>query len=353
MIKIYFLSLLMIFSLFLGVDTEAQIGGRYAYSFLEKPISARVASLGGNTAVIRDGDINLALVNPSLINKDMNNAISLAYVDFYSDINYGFAQYGRTFKKAGSFVGTVQYYNYGSFDYADVAGNTEGTFSASDAAITIGWGRELDSSFSIGAAAKLIYSHYEAYTSFGFAVDVAGSYRAKSGWEMSLIARNIGMQMTTYVSGVNSPLPFDLQFVISKRLDHVPFRFSLIYDHIEKWSLYYDDPTNASGGVDPVTGDPIYKTGVAKFSDNLMRHFIFGGEFYVGKNLILRAGYNYRRRQELKMNDKLGMVGFSWGIGIRVYKFKINYARSTYHLVGSPNYFSISFNLDSFVKSES
>ncbi len=351
--KIYFLSFLLIFPFLFGGNAKAQICGRYAYSFLEKPVSARVAALGGNTAAIRDGDINLGLVNPSLINKEMHNDISLAYVDFFSDINYGFVQYGHTFDKIGSFVGSMQYYNYGTFDYADEAGNTQGTFTASDAALTIGWGRELDSSFSIGAAGKLIYSHYESYTSFGFAVDVAGSYRTKSGWEMSLIARNIGMQMTTYVSGVRDPLPFDLQYTITKRLDHVPFRFSVIYDHIEKWNLYYEDPTNPSGGVDPVTGDPVYKTGLAKFGDNLMRHIIIGGEFYIGKNVILRGGYNYRRRQELKMNDKLGMVGFSWGVGIRVYKFKINYSRSTFHLVGSPNYFSITFDLNSFVKGNS
>ncbi len=348
--KVYFLFFLLVFSLFITVETAAQIGGRYTYSFLEKPISARIAAMGGNTAAIQDGDINLGLVNPSLINKEMNNDISLAYVDFFSDINYGFAQYSHTFESVGSFLGTVQYYNYGTFDYADEAGNTAGTFNASDAALTIGWGRVLDSSFTIGAAAKLIYSHYESYSSFGFAVDVAGSYRTKSGWEMSLIARNIGMQVTTYIPGNRDPLPFDLQYAITKRLDHVPFRFSILYDHIEKWNLYYDDPTNPSGGIDPVTGDPVYKTGFAKFGDNLMRHIIIGGEFYIGKNIILRGGYNYRRRQELKMNDKLGMVGFSWGIGVRVYKFKINYSRATYSLVGSPNYFSITFDLDSVLK---
>ncbi len=348
--KVYFLSFILIFPLLFNMEVSAQIGGRYTYSFLEKPISSRVAALGGNTAAVQDGDINLGLVNPSLINKQMNNAISLAYVDFFDDINYGFAQYSHTFESIGSFLGTVQYYNYGTFDYADEAGNKQGTFTASDAALTIGWGRQLDSSFSIGAAAKLIYSHYESYSSFGFAVDVAGSYRTKSGWEMSLIARNIGMQVTTYIPGERDPLPFDLQYSITKRLDHVPFRFSVIYDHIEKWNLYYDDPTNPSGGIDPVTGDPVYKTGFAKFGDNLMRHIIIGGEFYIGKNIILRGGYNYRRRQELKMNDKLGMVGFSWGIGVRVYKFKINYSRSTYHLVGSPNYFTITFDLNSFVR---
>ena len=330
--------------------TYSQIGGNYTYSFLEKPVSARVAALGTNFASIDDGDINLGFVNPSLINSQMHNSISLAYTNFFAGINYGYAQYGRTFEKAGNFVATLQYYDYGTFDYADEGGVQGGTFGASDFAMNIGWGRQLDSSFSIGATAKLIYSYYESYNSFGLAVDVAGTYRTKSNWVMSLIASNIGMQMKSYVPGNRDPLPFNMQYAISKRLDHVPFLFSFVYDHIEKWDLTYEDPQNPSGTVDPITGEVTPKSGGAKFADQLMRHLIIGGEFYLGKNLVLRGSYNYRRRAELKIDDKLGMVGFSWGIGVRISKFKINYSRSTYHLVGSPNYLTLSFDLDSFRK---
>ena len=328
---------------------QAQIGGRYAFSFLEKPVSSRVAALGGNTAAINDNDINLGFVNPSLINTKMHHALSLAYVDFFSDINYGFAQYGHHFDKLGSFVGTLQYFHYGTFDYADVGGNTGGTFTASDMALTVGWGRRLSNLFTIGAAFKMIYSANESYNAFGMAVDVAGSYQSETGWDMSLIARNVGIQLTTYTPGERDPLPFNLQYTVSKRLEHVPFRFSMIYDHLEKWNLAYDDPTNPNG-IDPETGELQYNTGFGAFADNMMRHIIIGGEIYIGKNLILRGGYNYRRRQELKMNDKLAMVGFSWGFGVRIYKFKINYSRATYHLNGSPNYLTLTFDLDSFMK---
>jgi len=328
----------------------SQIGGNYAYSFLEKPVSARVAALGTNFAAIDDSDINIAFVNPSLINSNMHNSISLAYTNFFAQINYGYLQYGRNFSKVGNFVATLQYYDYGKFDYADEGGNQGGTFGASDYALNIGWGRQLDSSFSIGATAKFIYSYYESYTSFGFAVDVAGTYRTKNDWVMSLIASNIGMQMKTYVPGSRDPLPFNLQYAVSKRLEHLPFLFSFVYDHIEKWDLTYENPQNPSGTVDPITGEITPESGLAKFGEQFMNHIIVGGELYLGKNIILRGSYNYRRRAELKVDDKLGMVGFSWGIGIRVSKFKINYSRSTYHLVGSPNYITLAFNLDSFKK---
>jgi len=347
--KTYFLfGLLLSFSSLV----YSQIGGTTGYQFLEQPISARISALGGNTASINDNDINIGFVNPSLIKPGMDNSLALNYINFFTGTNYSSVQYANTFNNIGSFMGTIQYMDYGKIDYADENGNlTGGTFGAYDMAVTIGWGRQLDSSFSIGAAAKLIYSSYESYNSFGMAVDIAGTYETKSGWTMSLIARNLGMQITTYIPGGDrANLPFDLQYAVSKRLDHVPFRFSLVYDHIEKWDLTYTDPANPSDGFDPVTGEPKTKTGFSKFGDQLMRHIIIGTELYIGKNLILRGGYNYRRRQEMKVEDKTAMVGFSWGLGVRIYKFRINYSRVTYSLVGSPNYLTIAFNLDSFAR---
>ncbi len=79
-----------------------------------------------------------------------------------------------------------------------------------------------------------------------------------------------------------------------------------------------------------------------------MRHLVIGGEFMPTRNFSLRVGYNYRRRQEMKINSKLGTVGFSWGLAFRVSRFHFSYSRSAYHLVGSPNYITISTNLKSF-----
>lgn len=335
-------------SLLFAFTLHAQLGGRYAYTFLEQPMSARISALGGNQASIYDNDINVGFVNPSLITSDMNNNLALNYTNFFAGSNFASVNYAHSFNSIGNFMGSIQFMDYGKFDYADDAGNLGGTFGASDFALTIGWGRQLDSLFSIGAAAKLIYAFYEGYNSFGFAVDVAGTYNSKTGWTMSIVARNMGMQITTFTAGVRDPLPFNIQYVISKRLQHVPFRFSVIYDHIEKWDLTYDDPANPPGGTDPITGEPVEQSGIAKFGDQLMRHFVVGGEIYIGKNLVLRGGYNFRRRAEMKVVSKPGMVGFSWGVGVRISKFKINYSRSTYHLIGSPNFLSLTVDIDAF-----
>ena len=189
-------------ALLLSFTAAAQIGGEATYKFLNITNSARVAALGGNVLAIKDNDVTLTLTNPSLISPEMNNNLALSYVNYFTGNNFGFIMYSRTFEKAGSFVGALQFMNYGKFTEADEAGNITGEFSASEYAFNIGWGRKLNPNFSVGANGKLIYSSLDIYKSFGLAVDIAGTYMTQNElFTASLLARNIGSQIVPYISG--------------------------------------------------------------------------------------------------------------------------------------------------------
>jgi hypothetical protein len=341
---------LFLFSFLLAVQVSGQIGGNGVYKFLELPNSARVAAMGGNFLAINDADITLTLANPSLINEKVNNQLGISFVDYYTDINYGFAQYGRDFQKVGSFVGTMQFISYGEFDEADESGQRYGTFTAGEYALNIGWGRPLTPRWSIGANYKLVYSHFYDDNSFGMAVDVAGSYHSEDeNFTASLLVKNIGFQVVPYNNSNNEPLPFEIQAGISQKLKHVPFRYSILLPNLQTWDLNYpyEDPNDPSGNVDPITGEVNEKNGIEKFADNLMRHIVFGGEWLIGKNFSIQAGYNYGRRQDMKI-AKASFVGFSAGVGLRISAFEFSYARSAYHLVGSPNFITITADLGYF-----
>lgn len=321
------------------------------YSFLNTTTSSRVAALGGSLIPIYDSDIQTVVMNPSLINPNHNNSMSLSYVDYFSDINFGSVQYGRSFDKVGSFVGTIQYQNYGDFFYSDETGiQDDSKFSVSDYAINIGWGRQLNDKFSIGANLKFAGIQYEDNSSFAIAVDVAGTYRTKSNWAFSLVARNIGAELYNNYQGFRSKLPFNMQIGASKKLEHLPLTFMLVYDNVQKWDLSYDDPLDLEGNYDPMTGTMKEKSKMDKFAKNLFSHIIVAGELNIGKNLVLRLGYNYGLRQNMKSPTKKGVVGLSYGLSVRVYKFDISYSRSEMHIHGSPNYITITTNLDSFKK---
>jgi hypothetical protein len=330
----------------------AQIGGSSTFDFLDRTNSARVASMGGNILAINDNDISLTLTNPSLINAEMNNTLALDFVTLSTAYSYGDIMYSRSFSKVGDFVGTFQFINYGSFTYADIAGNTAGTFNAGEYALTLGWGRTLSPHFSIGANGKLIYSQLESYHSFGIAVDVAGSYHTTDDiFSASLTARNIGYQLVPYIPGTHDPLPFEIDAGIAMKLRHIPLRISMLYNNIEQWDLTYYDPLSPANQVDPITGQSKQKSDIEKFADQLMRHIVVGAELTIAKAFSIRLGYNYRQRQEMKLTDRTALSGFSYGFGLRIKMFTLSYTRSIY-MTGTynPNFFSLAVNLGQFTK---
>lgn len=346
--KFFKISLFIILSISY-LKPYAQIGGSKTYQFLTLPNSARIAALGGNFLAIKDNDISLAIANPSLITDKMNNKLAINYVNYFSDINYGFAAYAHSFKNLGTFVGSIQYINYGTFTYADATGLTSGTFKAGEYAVNIGWAKMLDSNFSLGSNLKIINSNFESYNSFGIAIDLAATYHnANKRFTASLMLKNIGSQLSYYTEGNKESLPFEIQLGVSKKLKHAPFRFSFLLNHLEKWDISFDDPLNPNTKTDPLTGEKIVKSDVSIFGDKLMRHIVAGVEFIPSESFNIRLGYNYQRRQEMKVESALSTVGFSWGFGFKVSKFYLSYANVIQHLAGSSHFFTIATNISEF-----
>jgi len=327
----------------------AQIGGNATYKFLDLPFSARTASLGGNLISVKDDDINLCAQNPSLLNAGMSNKLSLTYINYFSDINYGYTAYAKTIDKIGNFYAGMQFVEYGEFKRADETGTIDGTFRAADYCLSLGYSRELDSTFSLGAQLKTIYSNLESYWSIGNALDVGATYLdTKHGFTASAVIKNMGIQWRSYSESGNEPLPFEIQIGISKKLKHAPFRFSLIGTHLEKWDLTYEDPENPTQLVDPLTGDSIKQKKFQQFGDKVLRHVVIGVEFLLTKNFNIRFGVNCQRRKELKLEDRPGMVGFSFGFGFKISKFHFSYGFAKYHMAGASNHFTLACNLSEF-----
>lgn len=342
--KSYIPVILLVTLMLAAPIVKAQSGGSTTFDFLNLSNSARMAALGGVALSLPDNDITLTYANPSLIVPENHNQIGLSFVDYFSDVNYGLAQYGRTFNNLGSFVATMQFINYGTFTRMSNQEVNLGTYTANELAFNVGWGRRLDSSFSIGANVKGIYSSFDTYTASGLAVDVAGTWHLENyNYMVSIIARNLGIQLSGYTDGVTEKLPFELQLAMSKRLKHVPLTFSLVITNLQKWDLAYDGKYNVE--VDPITGENRTTGSLSGFADELMRHVVIGAELQPFRSFRIQVAYNYKRRQEMKIMDKVSTTGFSWGFGFRAYGFMFSYARSAYHLAGSPNHITITTSL--------
>ena len=79
--------------------------------------------------------------------------------------------------------------------------------------------------------------------------------------------------------------------------------------------------------------------------DNFFRHFVFGAEFLPAKGFNVLLGYNHQRRKEMMVPTRPLLVGFSWGIYIRISKIKLSYSQAFYHIAGASNHFSLNMNM--------
>lgn len=331
---------------------HSQVAGLSTLTTLDMATSARAAGLGMDYLSVWDSDLNVAIDNPSLISKRHGNLISFDYVGLFSGAHMGSLNYGYNKSRVGAFLFGLRFNNFGRFDGYDENENPTGSFSAADYTLNIGWGIAIDSNFSFGAAFKPTFSHYESYSSFALAFDLAGSYVSDSRrFSSTIMARNIGAQVLTF-DGTREPLPFELSASLSYKVENAPFRFYLAATELQRWNLIYNDSLYPTTSTDLFTGQVTSRGPVANFADNLFRHVNVGMELCLSRAFFARVGYRYRQAAETRSTSltSINSSGFSFGFGFRVKGFELAYARNNYYLSKAPNYISITTSLDRFFK---
>ena len=235
--------------------------------------------------------------------------------------------------------------NYGEFNGTDVVGNSIANFNASQQIITLGSSKKLSDNFTFGANIKLLNSNLETYHSMTLSSNISTTYiNQNSDFTSTFLIKNIGKPIINYTSE-KEDLPFEIQLGISKSLKHLPFRYSVVLHHLNQYDI--SDDYNLNTIYDPITNTvQIKDETVAK---KILRHVIVGGEFNpFRKSFYLRGGFNFQRREDLKLSSAFTMSGFSFGLGFSVKKVQINYSRSAFHTSSSLNSFSIITNLSNF-----
>lgn len=327
---------------------SAQLGGNTSFRVLDIPNSARASALGGNYIAVKDNDLTLGVFNPALLNKDMGRQVALSYLPYFEGINIGYAAYGHHCDSINTtFAGSVQYVDYGTFTRTDESGTELGSFKAGEFVVQLGAAHPIDSLFSIGANAKFINSVLDIYNSTAWAVDVGGVFHKPSkGITVAAMLRNIGTQSSPYTDQ-KEKLPFQVQLGVTYKFKHAPFRLGLMLEQLQQWDLTYEDP-NAQIQIDPTTGEVI-ETKVTT-AEKALLHAVPSAEILLGRNMMLRVAYNYRRRQELVLPEKPALTGVSFGIGLRISKLHISYGYSQLHLAGISNTFTLAARFADFRK---
>jgi len=331
-----------------SVKTQAQLGGSYSFSFVNIEPTAKMAALGGGTMASAGRDLSMAYFNPAMHDSSMHNTVQLSYNNYIADINNGYASYARHFKGIGTFSGHAIFNEYGRFDETDITGKKIGEFGANDYVFQISYGQiyAKDPRFTYGASIKFLYSDYEKYIATAFAVDGGIAFHnPEKLFHASLLMRNLGYNAIPYeVERVD--LPFDVQLGFSKKLAHNPLRLSIVAHDLQKLDISYINVNKRNKNINLETGE--VQVDPVPFGDKVMRHFNFGAEFVFSDNFQLRGGYNHQRRKELAPENAKGSTGFSWGVGIGIKKFMIDYAMVAYFPGVTTSMFSVSKNLSDF-----
>ncbi len=135
---------------------------------------------------------------------------------------------------------------------------------------------------------------------------------------LSLVAKNLGGQLKAYDEDYE-PMPFDLQFGVSKRFVNTPLRL-----HATLVDLNH-------------TG---YK---------LKNHFVIGADLLLSDNIWVGCGYNFRRASEMSIgtgdNESSHGAGFSLGAGLNLERFGVNCSWGKYHVGNSSIIINLSYKL--------
>ena len=342
--------ILLTLSIVLCGQTFAQYGGSYTYAYLQLPPSARISGLGGlNVSTPGEGDVTLGYMNPALLNAKMDGALSINHAFMPSGVQHGYAAFGKQLGDSQvSMGGGLLYRSYGNFNMTDPAGVVLGKFTASEYAAVWGFGYG-EGKLRYGANAKMLYSRLESYSSFGMAADIGMAYIDTAKLlSMGLVLRNIGTQFKPYISEQYENLPFSIDFGISKRLRHLPVNISFTLHDLQTFDIRYDDPNAVEEtnifSTDTLPDDKKYTV------DKIAQHLMVGGEFYFGKNVSVRIGYDHMTRREMAVDTRRGLTGFSLGFGMAINKYRIDYGHEFYSLAGGSHHITIAANLNQFLK---
>lgn len=333
--------ILLIYSFF-SLSLFSQVGGENVYQFLNLNSSARQIALGGEVLTLTD-DVNQPIWNPAVINSEIDNKLSVNYSSFIGGINIGSISYARLIsRRFGTIHGNISYLNYGTLIGADEQGNETGNFRANDLSISVGYARNLPwTNLYFGANIKLINSSISNFTSYGVAADFGIIYYSPYKlYSFTLVFRNFGTQLKSFDNDREN-LPFKVALGASYQLEHVPLKWYLTIDNLQKWNISVPNPSEQTIDLEGnITSQNI------NFFQNSLRHFVVGAELFPESAINLRLGYNFRRAAELRLQNVRTFGGISFGFGLKMNNFKFNYAYSKFHSATNASTFSLQIDLD-------
>ncbi len=317
----------------------AQSGGTSVFSFLDRSVFAGSSALA-NTSYLNPAAVGAyALQNPLLLNDSTLYDLEVSYGALGEGIQLLQSSFGFKFNGHAFMLG-VQNISYGEFNATDTWGNSLGTFTAGDLAMSLGTSLYSFRGWDLGTNFKLISGTYESYQSWAVAADLVAMRRFENAPDVVLMAKNAGAQLTTF-AGQREQLPFNVLVAFGDKLKYAPFRWTFVIDQLQQPNLGYDDPNNIT--VDPITGEETLNS--QSYLNLALRHLSGSIEFLPTRRTHLMMGYSFRRQYEMALPTRRTSGGFTVGAGMYFDKFNLHYANELRSVAGRMNTLSLGIQL--------
>ena len=322
--KITSVSLLLFTTILLAQE------GTNVYPFLNIPVSARQAALGGDAVSVRDYDVSFAAVNPGLMNLEQDEMISVNYASYLADSKYGTISYVKDLEEGHLVSLSARYMDYGKMPRTDESAVIDGEFGAMDASIGLGYAYQFDEDWTIAGSASFVTSRIDNYTSMAVVGNAGVTYHNRQSNEtLALVFRNFGYQFKTY-NGLRENVAFRVDLGYTKILDEFPVALTITAHDLQKLNISQDYNNN---------GKEI------SWSRKITDHLSFGAELFPQQAFNIRFGYNVKRGNELAVLDQRSFSGLSAGFGIKISSFRFDYAHVRYHNSSNVNLFGLTLDL--------
>ena len=271
------------------------------FNFLRTFVGARPSALAGAFVAI-PGDIHNLVYNPAGLTGLSKRQGTLSYLNHLLDFQSGFAAYAQPLKN-GTLAFGVHFFDFGQFDARDENNQDLGEFGASSVTVQASYARRLYKQLSLGLSAKYIRFQIENFSENAVAADIGLIFEIpEENWSLGLGVFNLGTTTSAFIE-TKDKLPLNVQFGVSKRLEHLPLLLSL---------------------------------SLVKYREESV-DFRVGGEFTVTEQLRLRIGYDSVGQDRKVDTDKDRLAGVSLGLGLKIDTFDVDYSFSSFGEVGTLN----------------
>jgi hypothetical protein len=317
--RFYVLSLLLLAVLATAAAPLAQ-SRLTGFDLLRMTPSARAAALAG--AYTAGGPVaspDAMFFNPAFLEEDAHDTASLGYLNHLDDVWMGFASYARRVDRIEGTVGlAVRHLGYGSFERRGFDGVLEGSYGASETAVTATYSRAVTERLRAGASVHAAFVALDDLSASALAADLGAAYLLpEQGVVLSVAVRNLGVALSS-LGETEDLLPTDLRISVSKRLQNLPLRLT-------------------------VSGYDLNRFGQGDGSalEELARHTAASGEFLLGSALALRVGYDYRMGADLGTGERLDLAGLGLGFGLNLRRFGFDYAYNSWSSFGGLHHVTV------------